>query len=298
MTRQTVRGAGAIAVCMCLFGACSSGSPSEEGSAASPTASETESSSGTETEAIEGTFDVGGHELYINCAGSGAPTIIYLHGSINEPSVDPHSNGLAIQDRLADDYRMCVYDRRNLAHSDTVDAPQLPSDAIKDLESLLSAAEIEPPYVLLGASFGGLLSYVYLNEHPDDVVGMVLLDSPLPDELQLEHLVPPADRYKAFDKEDENETLERISHYKTFKAASKYIGDEPDVPVIYFTSGKEPAGIGDPKYDKKYRDLRAAYVDRFSPGKLVEADAPHFMEPAIPDEIADAVREVIELGGN
>ena len=39
------------------------------------------------------------------------------------------------------------------------------------------------------------------------------------------------------------------------------------------------------------------YVDRFSPGKLVWVDAPHFMEPAIPDEIAHAIRQVIAQAG-
>ena len=38
-------------------------------------------------------------------------------------------------------------------------------------------------------------------------------------------------------------------------------------------------------------------MDRFSPGILQWVDAPHFMEPAVPDVIADAVREVNHLAG-
>ena len=40
--------------------------------------------------------------------------------------------------------------------------------------------------------------------------------------------------------------------------------------------------------------MQAAYVERFSPGERVEVDAPHFMEPVVPDEIAAAVRRVID----
>jgi pimeloyl-ACP methyl ester carboxylesterase len=84
---------------------------------------------------------------------------------------------------------------------------------------LLKAAEVESPYVLLGASFGGLLAYLYMSEHPDEVKGMVLLDSPVPGELSLDHLLAPEERYIAFDEEDRRATPERISHYRVFKAA-------------------------------------------------------------------------------
>ena len=67
-----------------------------------------------------------------------------------------------------------------------MDEPQLPEDALTDMRRLLAAAKVEPPYVLLGASFGGLLSYLYANTYPDEVVGMVLLDSMFPDELSLD----------------------------------------------------------------------------------------------------------------
>lgn len=101
---------------------------------------------------------------------------------------------------------------------------------------MLRAADIEPPYVLLGASFSGMLSYLYANTYPDEVVGMVLLDSMFPDELSLEHLFPPGDRLKAFTKEDEQESVERISHYKVVKAGQRFTGNEPPIPVTYLSS--------------------------------------------------------------
>ena len=59
---------------------------------------------------------------------------------------------------------------------------------MEDLHRLLAAAGVEPPYVLLGASFGGMLAYLYANTYPDEVVGMVLLDAMFPDELSMEYL--------------------------------------------------------------------------------------------------------------
>ena len=248
----------------------------------------------TGTAKVDGKFDVGGHRLYLKCRGATSPTVIYMHGSITEADVVPHTNGTSFLSALGDEHRVCVYDRRNLGRSDKVDAPQLPLDALNDMRRLLAAAKVEPPYVLLGASFGGLLAYLYANTNPDEVVGMVLLDSPFPDALSLEHLVKPEDRYEAVDAEDENESLERISHFKAFKASQRYIGKEPAIPVTYFSSIPESdAVIGQPEYDKRILKLQEAYAKRFSPGRYLRVDAPHFMEVAIPEQITKELRRVI-----
>ena len=250
---------------------------------------------------IDGVFDVGGHGLYLNCQGSGSPTIVYMHGWSTGLGSLAHANGAFAQRALSDEYRVCVYDRRNVGLSETVDAAQLPEDAIADMHGLLDAAGVEPPYVLLGASFGGLLSDLYAITYPDEVVGMVLLDSMFPDELSLDPLFAPQDRYDAFDAADETESLERISHYKAMKAAADRIGDEPAIPVVYLSSIPEGFDVNDyglPEYDEQVLRLQEAFVERFSPGTYVRVESPHFMEAAIPDQIVEALRSVIEQAGH
>jgi pimeloyl-ACP methyl ester carboxylesterase len=246
-----------------------------------------------ESDVLEGHFDVGGHRLYLHCAGTGSPTVIYLHGSIEHAGM-AHRNGMAIQQRLRDDHRFCVYDRRNVGLSDTVDAVQTPEDALHDLDALLEAAEVAPPYVLLGASFGGVLSYLYANRHPDRVVGVVLLDAMFPDEMLLEDRFPPEERFEAFDEEDENDLRERISHYKVMLATMEHLGEEPAIPLTYLASSQERRSEPHvPGYDEEIYELLQGFVDRFSPGELVWVNAPHFMEIVAASEIAAAIREVI-----
>jgi pimeloyl-ACP methyl ester carboxylesterase len=219
-----------------------------------------------------------------------------MHGAISDPTWIPHLAAMQIRDRLRHDYRVCLYDRRNLGNSDTVDAVQSPNDAMRDMRRLLRAAGVKPPYLLLGASFGGTLAHLYAQTHPDEVVGMVLLDSMFPDELLLEHLFAYEDQYRSFVPEDECCTLERIAHYKVLLRLYNEIGREPDIPVTYFASTQEPRNVNDwgvPQYDAAILALQNAYVERFSPGREIWADAPHFMEPAIPGQIANAVRWVI-----
>jgi hypothetical protein len=289
---RVLRLAMALVVLSLLVGSCSS-----DGQMAAPPGGTPSPAAQTEADDVmEGMFDVGGHDLYLNCAGTGTPTVMYLHGSIEDPGVVPHGNGLALQRRLKDDHRFCVYDRRNLGRSDTVDAVQTVDDALTDLDNLITAAQVDGPYVLLGASFGGVLAYLYANRHPDDVVGMVHLDSMFPDELGLEDRFPEEERYEAFHEEDEQEGLERISHFGVMQAAADHIGEEPDIPFIYLAS--EPDRRDEPHvpgYNEEIYELLEQYVNRFSPGGIVWVDAPHFMEPSAPDEIESALREVIDL---
>ena len=300
MTLTSTALLGWLALLGCLVAGCGGGTvdpASNPPTTASAPSGSITSAAGSEG-AIDGRFDVGGHRLYLKCRGTGAPTVVYLHGSINERSVIPHANAESILSALSDRYRVCLYDRRNLGSSDTVDAVQRPADAIRDLNRLLATAKVKPPYVLLGASFGGLLAYLYANTSPDDVVGMVLLDSMFPDELKLEPLLEPKNRYAAYDVEDEK-SLERISHYKTLKAAENYIGREPAIPVTYLASipeGFDQSEYG-PEYNTKISAAQRAYVARFAPGNLRRVPAPHFMEPAIPDTIVKELLAVIAAAG-
>jgi hypothetical protein len=129
---------------------------------------------------------------------------------------------------------------------------------------------------------------------------MVLLDSMFPDEMALDGLFPPENRYEAFGAVDESEGLERISHFKVQEAAQEHIGNEPDIPVTYLSSipeGFDVNNYGVPEYDERILELQRGYVERFAPGTYIRIDSPHFMEVAIPERIVEELRRVIEQAG-
>ncbi len=91
----------------------------------------------------------------------------------------------------------------------------------------------------------------------------------------------PRTATRRYSEDDEQNGLERISHFKCITAGQAFIGKEPDIPVTYLasdTEGYEDNDYGIPAYDKRILQVQAAYVDRFSPGTLTRVDAPHFME--------------------
>lgn len=245
----------------------------------------------TETDdPIEGMFDVGGHELYLRCTGSGSPTVVYLHGYIQDPSGGGAQNAGEIPDLLDEDFRVCVYDRANVGRSGTVDGYQSGADSAGDLDALLGAAGVPGPYVLLGASFGGILSYIYAGTYPDLVIGMVLLDPTLPGEPEWaeEWLggvgIAPDDWERA---------TEGVDHLGTFEDAAALRGHAPAVPMTLIAPDVEPPPDFPVEGVEAFLAMRQTFLDEFSPGRVVLADTPHYMEPVIPELIADEVRAVV-----
>ncbi|MBA2525629.1 MAG: alpha/beta hydrolase [Pyrinomonadaceae bacterium] len=116
--------------------------------------------------------DVGGYRLHLNCTGKSGPTVVLIAGA-GDFSVDW---GL-VQPDVARFTRVCSYDRADLAWSDPGPTPRTMKQDAHELQTLLRAARIKAPYVLVGHSIGGLIARVYVEQYPNEVAGMVLVDS-------------------------------------------------------------------------------------------------------------------------
>ncbi len=120
-------------------------------------------------------IDVGGHRLHLSCTGSGSPTVVL------EPGAGAMSSHLGwITPAVARQTRVCVYDRAGRGWSEAPDTPQDAVQVATDLHTLLQRGSVPGPYVLAGHSFGGLYALTFAARHPDDVAGMVLIDSTTP----------------------------------------------------------------------------------------------------------------------
>jgi pimeloyl-ACP methyl ester carboxylesterase len=117
-------------------------------------------------------IDVGGHRLHLNCTGSGSPTVVLQPGG-GEMS----SNMGWIAPAVARDTRVCVYDRAGRGWSEPADTPQDGAQIATDLHTLLQRGHVPGPYVLAGHSFGGFYVLISAARYPDEVAGMVLVDS-------------------------------------------------------------------------------------------------------------------------
>lgn len=118
--------------------------------------------------------DIGGRRLHLACLGSGSgPTVVIEQGA-GSPSI----TWWPVQARIANFARVCTYDRAGYLWSDPAPRGRSLADRVADLRTLLERAEIPPPYVLVSHSFGGFLARAYARAHPQEVAGMVLVDTP------------------------------------------------------------------------------------------------------------------------
>lgn len=117
-------------------------------------------------------IDVGGHRLYIECTGSGSPTVV-LQAGLGAAS----SSWAGIAPKVAASTTVCAYDRAGHERSEAAAGPQDGIALATDLHTLLERARIAGPYVLVGHSSGGPYVRVFADRYPDEVAGMVLLDA-------------------------------------------------------------------------------------------------------------------------
>lgn len=116
--------------------------------------------------------DVGGYRMHIHCIGEGNPTVV-MEAGLNDFSLQWN----AVHTEIGQFAKVCVYDRAGFGWSEASPHPRTVATMVNELHTLLQNADVEAPYVMVGHSFGGIVVREYAHQYPDEVTGMVLVDS-------------------------------------------------------------------------------------------------------------------------
>ena len=178
--------------------------------------------------------DIGGGRLmYIECQGSGSPTVLLISGTDAASDLwhAADQKGPAVYDEIQKTTRVCAYDRPGAPHldqtfsrSDPVPQPTSSQGGADDLVALLKAADVSGPYVLVAHSFSGTIARVFAGEHPNEVKGIVFVDAFTPElraqmtpaewEIWKRVSTRPADTLKAYpdlERQNFDETLDQTA---------------------------------------------------------------------------------------
>lgn len=116
-------------------------------------------------------IELDGRRLHLRRVGTGGPSIVIESGG-GASSV----MWWPLQDRLAALSTVVTYDRAGLGWSDPAPLPRTLVERADELHSLLRCAQIPPPYVLVGLSYGGPLIRLFAAQHRELVAGLVFVD--------------------------------------------------------------------------------------------------------------------------
>jgi pimeloyl-ACP methyl ester carboxylesterase len=245
--------------------------------------------------------DIGGRSLYLDCRGQGTPTVILEAGLTSDTS-----SWDDVIDPIAGFTRVCAYDRANNGRSDEVGLHSA-DQSVSDLEKLLAAKKIDPPYVLVAWSFGGPISRLFAGRHPDDVSGMVLVDTdPTDYRGEGDRYVPKNVRERSYwasenlEKLDLDATLDLVREEST-------PGSFDDHPLVILTPSVPNSGnIGEggspglpgprvAELDELYLRLEEEMTNLSSASRIeLIDDTGHCIQCDKPEVVIDAVREAVQ----
>lgn len=233
--------------------------------------------------------EIKGCKLYAKLMGGncGNPTIIMDAGYGDYSKAwDPVLEELSMLSRVF------TYDRAGLGKSERSNSPRTSREMVKELKQLLTVAAIAPPYLLVGHSFGGGNMRMYATEFPDEVCGLVLVDS-TPEEYR-ERFLPsmPEDFQEAYHKQ-----FVREGNYDEFMESLEQLRDTRrllDVPLIVLSAGKKAHYSAESQ--ALWNDMQRELLEISSQGEMVIAEnSAHYIQRDEPEVIVNAVRKLIDL---
>lgn len=135
----------------------------------------------------------GGRKLFLQCRGTGTPTVVLISGFrggyddwthvLSGPDKTPRPSRRAVFPRIGRFTHVCAYDRPGtvnfsgvISPSTSVRQPTTAGDGVADLHALLGAAGVNGPYLLVAHSWGGMIAQLYARAYPRQAAGLVLLD--------------------------------------------------------------------------------------------------------------------------
>jgi pimeloyl-ACP methyl ester carboxylesterase len=249
--------------------------------------------------------DVGGRRLYITCMGEGSPTVILEHGMATESD-----SWATVQQAVAQFTRVCTFDRAGRGKSDPAPTPRTSEDMVADLHALLENVQVPGPYILVGNSLGGFNVRIYAHKYPEEVVGLVLVDSMHADQFdRIEKALPPEtpqdpEGLKGFrrsftqdykDPSKNPEGFDQLASHEQGRAVTS-LGD---LPMVVLASSEFRMRIPDPRFgsymQNMWYELQRDLAGLSSNSKFVAVeDSGHFIQIDRPQAVTDAIREMVE----
>jgi Serine aminopeptidase, S33 len=234
-----------------------------------------------------------GHRMFLECSGDPdtGPTVILANGR----GLGTADAWALVQHKLPPSIRTCSYDAIGAGRSDRVQESHSIDQVVSEMHDLFQTARLKQPYVLAGASAGGLLVRSYQQKYSHEVSGLVFVDS-AHEEMEWRD----AAISKQFDPDWNNPvSLEENG----FLPDNQRLAWHADIPLIVLErTERAPCsafpGLNQQQCDAindEWHNFQVDLARRSKYGQLRSvAGSGHRMHQQRPDAIADAIQDVVK----
>jgi pimeloyl-ACP methyl ester carboxylesterase len=223
-------------------------------------------------------------------AGQGSPAVVLESGL-----GDGKEAWQPIVDEIGRSTKIFAYDRAGYGASNAHSPDRSAKQIVEELRALLSAAQIEPPFVLVGHSLGGLYVNMFARTYPKEVAGIVFVDA-RPEDFSARCKAanalmcePPAILMLLIGGGS-------MQEYKSAPASMQQVRDAgpfPPVPVAVLTGTKKP--LAGPTFNKIWLETQKELSELSPNGNHVICNhCGHYVHKDDPGLTAQVIRDIVD----
>ena len=224
--------------------------------------------------------NIDGQKFRIKTGGIGEVTVLFENGMSDSLEV-----WQSIPDSVAAFAKYFQYDRADIGKSDTSRQARTIPNIVNELKGILKAENINPPYVLVGHSLGGMIMRYFASQYPDEVQGLLLLDpSPesfynqMSDEELKEYVEGGNEWYRTkFKKQYRKEWYEFISNMKYMDS----LNIRKDLPIVLVSATAW-------EWYKYHKDIVTGFIN----ATHIELEGDHYVFQKYPELMVRYIREL------
>jgi pimeloyl-ACP methyl ester carboxylesterase len=234
------------------------------------------------------TDEINNRRVEYSLIRNGAATVVFENG------LDGKLNWWRkVIPEISKDATTFAYNRPGYGSSDAVSTPRDGLHIVEELRTLLKSEGLEPPYVLVGHSFGGLLMQYFARKYPDEVSALILVDSTHPAQFKGKGAMEnwPAWLRLLFNLYLSPVEKEEVDLINTTGDQVLALPAFSEKPVIVLSAGKPLGEKGEFADDvnEKRKDVARLY-----PGsQQIWVDSGHGIPLEKPEEVIAAIRQVL-----
>jgi pimeloyl-ACP methyl ester carboxylesterase len=243
----------------------------------------------TSASAVPATVEtVDGHQIEIATAGSGPVTVVFEAGlGLDWTSWDEVASDVAFRARVF------AYSRPGYGASSAATTPRDAQTIVEELRALLAARGVPPPFVVVGHSMGGGYMELFAKAHPDEVVGVVLVDPRHRDFLATCEAAQ-LDNCGITESQLATQPGSAIAEYHAFPLASEEIraaGPFGSYPVRVLTATDHPVS---PAREALWEQMLASLADEATDGEqILVPGAGHVIQLDRPDVVTQTILDLL-----